>query len=139
MKSILLCLALFATSLSFAQTDIKFKEQTHKFGKIKKGVPASYTFSYTNTSAKPVVIEFAQADCGCTDPVYSKAPLPKGQTATIKVTYNAAMSGIFKKTVNIKFAHSNQPYILTVEGEVLMDKETQAKLDAANKKTKPKS
>ena len=49
------------------------------------------------------------------------------------------MSGIFKKTVNVKFAHSNQPYLLTVEGEVLMDKETQAKIDAANKKAKPKS
>jgi hypothetical protein len=133
MKKLFLGLALFVVGAAFAQTDIKFKEQTHKFGKIKKGVPASYTFSYTNTSAKPVVIEFAQADCGCTEPVYSKAPLPKGQSATIKVTYNAAISGIFKKTVNVKFAHSTQPYILTVEGEVLMDKETLDKLEKQNK------
>jgi len=133
MKKLFLGLALFVVGTAFAQNDIKFKEQTHKFGKIKKGVPASYTFSYTNTSAKPVVIEFAQADCGCTEPVYSKAPLPKGQSATIKVTYNAAISGIFKKTVNVKFAHSTQPYILTVEGEVLMDKETLDKLEKQNK------
>lgn len=133
MKQFLFALAILATTTVFAQTDIKFKEQTHKFGKIKKGVPASYTFTYTNTSAKPVVIEFAQADCGCTEPVYSKAPLPKGQSATIKVTYNAAMSGIFKKTVNVKFAHSNQPYILTVEGEVLLDKETLDKIEKQNK------
>ena len=133
MKKIFLGLALFVTSVAFAQIDIKFKEQTHEFGKIKKGVPASYTFSYMNTSAKPVVIEFAQADCGCTEPVYSKAPLPKGQSATIKVTYNAAISGIFKKTVNVKFSNSTQPYILTVEGEVLMDKETLDKLEKQNK------
>lgn len=139
MKKIFLGLALFVTCVAFGQTDIKFKEQSHKFGSIKKGVPASYTFSYTNTSAKPVVIEFAQADCGCTEPEFSKAPLPKGQSASIKVTYNAAMSGIFKKTVNVKFAHSAQPYILTVEGEVIMDKETQDKIDAANKKAKTKS
>ena len=42
----------------------------------------------------------------------------KGQKATIKVTYNAAVEGVFKKSVNVKFTNSNQPYILTLEGEV---------------------
>ena len=76
-------------------------------------------FTYTNKSTKPVVIEFANAECGCTKPVYSNAPTAVGKSSTIKVTYNAAAMGTFKKNVDVKFAHSNQPYTLTINGEVV--------------------
>ena len=59
MKSIFLSLFLFAGLTAFAQNDIKFNKTTHQFGKIKKGVPATFVFTYTNNAAKPVVIEFA--------------------------------------------------------------------------------
>ena len=104
-----------------AQNAVKFTTQDYKFGKIKKGVPVNTIFSFKNVSEKPVVVEFAQADCGCTEPEYPKTAIAKGQSATIKVTYNAAVVGIFKKSVNVKFANSNQPYILNIEGEVLDD------------------
>ena len=119
MKSIFLSLFLLTGLTAFAQTDIKFNKTTHQFGKIKKGVPATFVFTCTNNAAKPVVIEFANAECGCTKPVYDQAPTPKGKTSTLKVTYNAEAVGVFKKRVDVKFAHSNQPYILTIEGEVV--------------------
>ncbi len=122
MKSLFLSVFLFAGISVFAQNDIKFNKTTHQFGKIKKGVPATFVFTYTNESAKPVVIEFANAECGCTKPVYNQAPTVKGKTSTIKVTYNAESVGVFKKRVDVKFAHSNQPYILTIEGEVVETK-----------------
>ncbi|MFY8026018.1 MAG: DUF1573 domain-containing protein [Sediminibacterium sp.] len=122
MKSLFLSVFLFAGISVFAQKDIKFNKTTHQFGKIKKGVPATFVFTYTNESAKPVVIEFANAECGCTKPVYNQAPTVKGKTSTIKVTYNAESVGVFKKRVDVKFAHSNQPYILTIEGEVVETK-----------------
>ena len=100
-------------------TDISFKTTTHSFGKIKQNVPATYVFSFTNTASKPAVIEFANAECGCTTPVYSKDPILKGKSSTIKVTYNAVAAGTFKKNVNIKFANSNLPIVLTIEGEVV--------------------
>jgi Protein of unknown function (DUF1573) len=118
MKRILFVLSLLIGQIAFAQTGVEFKETSHKFGKIKKGVPVSFVFEYKNVSAKPVVIEFANADCGCTTPEYLQSAVPKGQKATIKVTYNAAVEGVFKKSVNVKFTNSNQPYILTLEGEV---------------------
>jgi len=119
MKSLFLSAFLFCSVAVFAQNDIKFSKTVHQFGKIKKGVPATYVFTYTNQAAKPVVIEFANAECGCTKPVYNQAPTVKGKTGTIKVTYNAEAVGVFKKRVDVKFAHSNQPYILTIEGEVV--------------------
>lgn len=124
---VLFCLV-FSLGVFAQKTDITFNKTKHSFGKIKHNIPATYTFTFTNTSAKPVVIEFANAECGCTTPVYSNAPILKGKSSTIKVTYNAANLGAFKKNVNIKFAHATQPVVLTIDGEVT----------AANTKAKAK-
>jgi hypothetical protein len=123
MKATLFVLGMmFMGQAILAQTGVEFKTKTHQFGKVKRGIPVTYVFEYQNVSEKPIVIEFANADCGCTTPVYTQSAVPKGKTGTIKVTYNAALDGVFKKSVNVKFTNSNQPYILTVEGEVLVDK-----------------
>ena len=108
----------FAT-LSFAQdAPVKFQELKHSFGKIKQGVPVTTEFKFTNTSGKPVIIEVATAECGCTTPDYPKEPIMKGKTGTIKVTYNAANPGHFEKKVTVKFANVNEPVVLTIDGEV---------------------
>lgn len=122
MKSLtlLICAALFSGAVFGQAPDgISFKETTHSFGKIKQNVPATYVFTFTNTASKPAVIEFAQAECGCTTPVYSKDPILKGKKSTIKVTYNAASMGTFKKNVNVKFANAQAPVVLTISGEVV--------------------
>lgn len=120
MKKILLFASLVMSVGLFAQNkDLAFKDVKHSFGKIKQNVPASYTFAFTNKSAKPAIIEVATAECGCTTPEYSKAPIPKGQTSNIKVTYNAANPGTFTKKVTVKFANVPDPVILTIEGEVV--------------------
>jgi Ni,Fe-hydrogenase I small subunit len=118
MKGIFFVLSFIIGQFAFAQTGVEFKVTSHQFGKVKKGVPVSFVFEYKNVSAKPIVIEFANADCGCTSPEFVQSAVPKGQKSTIKVTYNAAVEGVFKKSVNVKFTNSNQPYILTLEGEV---------------------
>lgn len=119
-KLVFLCCMVIATGV-FAQapSDIVFKEVKHGFGKIKQNVPVTYVFSFTNNGAKPAVIEFANAECGCTTPVYSKDPILKGKTSTIKVTYNAATMGAFKKNVNVKFVNATLPVTLVIEGEVV--------------------
>jgi hypothetical protein len=121
MKRILLLLSFFVTASSYAQSvpDINFKTTTHSFGKIKQNVPVTYIFSFTNNGTKPAVIEFANAECGCTTPEYSKDPILKGKTSTIKVTYNAANPGTFKKNVNVKFVSTQLPIVLTIDGEVV--------------------
>ncbi len=119
MKPLLFLACIFLSINLFSQADISFKETKHNFGKIKKDIPATFVFSYTNKSTRPVVIEFANAECGCTKPSYSNAPIAVGKSSTIKVTYNAASMGTFKKNVDVKFAHSTQPYTLTITGEVV--------------------
>ena len=79
----------------------------------------SISFTLKNTSSKPLIIEQATAQCGCTTPEYSKAPILKGKSTPIKVTYNAANAGPFTKTVTVKFLNIPEPTVLTIEGEVL--------------------
>lgn len=118
MKKILVLFCLVFSIHVFAQTDISFKETKFSFGKIKQSVPVTHVFTFTNKSAKPLVIEVATAECGCTTPVYSKEPIAKGKSSTIKVTFNAANPGTFKKNVNVKFANITPPTVLTIDGEV---------------------
>jgi hypothetical protein len=120
MKKFLLIASLLFSLATFAQNkELAFKDVQHSFGKIKQNVPATYQFTFTNNGSKPAIIEVATAECGCTTPEYSKAPIPKGQTSKIKVTYNAANPGAFTKRVTVKFANVPEPVILTINGEVV--------------------
>lgn len=122
MKKIILVLVTVisvATVFAQAKSPVEFKEVKHSFGKIKQGVPATYTFTFKNVSATPVVIESATAECGCTTPEYPKGVIAKGTSNSIKVTYNAANMGSFTKRVTVRMAKVPDPVILTIEGEVV--------------------
>ncbi|MDR0793717.1 MAG: DUF1573 domain-containing protein [Chitinophagaceae bacterium] len=96
----------------------KFKETTHEFGKVPQGVPATFTFEFQNISNQPLVIESAQASCGCTTPEYPKEPVLPSKAAKIKVSFNAMAVGPFSKAVTVKFASIQQPIVLFIKGEV---------------------
>lgn len=122
MKNLLTLLSFLAiTTFVQAQTEVTFAEKTHSFGKIKQHVPVTHTFSFTNTTSRPVVIESATAECGCTTPEYAKGAILKGKTSEIKVTFNAETAGSFKKNITVKFA-GMASYILTIDGEVIPEK-----------------
>ncbi|MFY8128901.1 MAG: DUF1573 domain-containing protein [Chitinophagaceae bacterium] len=127
MKYLLICLTwlLVCTSIQ-AQTaqpkpasTISFVKTEHNFGKIKKDKPVTYVFTLKNNGNKPLLIENATAECGCTTPEYSKAAILKGKTSPIKVTFNANAEGVFNKRVTVKFLNVNEPTILLIKGEVV--------------------
>jgi hypothetical protein len=120
MKIQTLVFCLLITGTTWAQSVIHFDKTGHNFGKIKKGVHKSVNFNFENVGAKPAVIEFANAECGCTQPEYNQNPVLKGQKGNIKVTYTAPFSGVFKKRVTIKFAGEKQVTELLIEGEVIL-------------------
>lgn len=121
MKKLLVLFALLIGTYAFSQqaSDVKFSETKHSFGKITQGKPVTTDFTFTNQGSKPLMIETATAECGCTSPEYSKAAVLKGKTSTIKVTYNAAAGGPFTKKVTVKFAKIAEPVILEIDGEVV--------------------
>ena len=118
LQSLIFCLLI--SFLSSAQSGIKFDKTSHNFGKIPKGIHKTVVFNYTNESAKPAVIEFANAECGCTQPEYDQKPVLKAGKGSIKVTYTAPFSGVFKKRVTVKFAGIKDVTELVIEGEVVI-------------------
>lgn len=124
MKSILLAATAFLFSVVvMAQTKaedvIKVNVEKYDFGKIKQNVPVVYNFEIKNTSDKPVVVENSWGSCGCTTPEKPKEPIQPGQTAKLKVQYNAAALNHFEKDVYIKLAGIEQPKTVKITGEVL--------------------
>lgn len=116
-QTLFLCLLISAST--WAQSTIHFDKMTYNFGKIKKGIHKSVVFNFENRAAKPAVIEFANAECGCTQPDYNQNPVLKGQKGNIKVTYTAPSNGVFKKRVTVKFAGEKEVTELIIEGEVI--------------------
>jgi len=93
-----------AQNAKSADEIVKFKEESHSFGKIKQGVPVTYYFENKNINDKAVVVENASASCGCTVPEKPDQPIAPGATAKMKVVYNAAVVGPISKDVYVKFA-----------------------------------
>ena len=70
-------------------TTFKYDKRVHDFGTIlEKNGKVSHVFTFTNTSALPVVISDVNAWCGCTTAEFTKTPVLPGKKAEVKVTYN---------------------------------------------------
>jgi len=98
---------------------IKFDSLSHAFGKVQKGTPVSVEFKFTNPGKKPLIIEDATAECGCTKPEFPPQPIMPGKTGKIKVTYDAKELGNFTKKVTVRLVNVPDSKILTISGEVI--------------------
>jgi len=124
MKKLLLPIAaIILTTTAFAQKKIadvaKFDNETISFGKIKQGVPVKGTFTLTNISSEPIIIEQANPTCGCTISDYTKTPIAPGQTGVINATYNAANPNHFEKHLTVKIAGIEEQKSITFVGDVV--------------------
>jgi hypothetical protein len=100
------------------QADITFEKETHDFGSIPQGVPASFTYVFKNSGKEPLIITNAAAGCGCTTPEWTKEPIKPGQKGYVKATYNAASPGTFNKNVTVMSNAKKSSVILYLKGEV---------------------
>ncbi len=122
MKKIFLFVALITVNFAFTQSInnlIKFAKEKHSFGNIKQNKAVTVNFTFTNPGTKPLIIEKAEAECGCTSPEYPKQPIMPGKTGTIKVTYDAKTMGDFTKKVTITLVNVKEPKIVVITGKVV--------------------
>lgn len=97
-----------------------FSERTYDFGTIPetKGT-VSHEFEFENTGDAPLVIVDATAECGCTTPEFSPAPIMPGKKGYIKVTYNPyGRPGGFTKKVNVRSNAKPKKTFLLIKGVV---------------------
>lgn len=98
---------------------VTWTADSHDFGDIKKGVPASHDFTFKNTSKQTILITDVKAACGCTATNYTKTPIKPGETGSVTATYNAANGGAFSKTVTVTTNDTETPKVLSIKGKVL--------------------
>lgn len=93
------------------------EESSYDFGEIEKGLPVEHTFSIQNGGNAPLLISRVKTSCGCTASDYSKEAIMPGEEGIITVTYNAANSGSFNKTIAV--ISNGGEHSLSVKGVVL--------------------
>lgn len=86
------------------EASIKFETTVYDFGNVnEKGGPVTHEFKYTNEGTAPLIIKSARAECGCTKPSFTEAPVKPGESGIIKVTYNPlGRPGGFTKIVTVR-------------------------------------
>ncbi|PCJ83045.1 MAG: hypothetical protein COA57_12175 [Flavobacteriales bacterium] len=114
------CLAFFAVAQNntlqpavavAGGAEIAFEKEIHDFGTIKQyDQPAATTeFKFTNTGTEPLIISNARGSCGCTVPQWPREPIKPGESASIKVRYDAKRVGPINKSVTIASNAGNTP------------------------------
>lgn len=117
--ALLLCCALPA--MAAGKGDARFATTTIDMGTISEnGGPRTATFTFTNIGDGNIVITDASAQCGCTRPEYSDAPVAPGKKGTIKVTYSPkGRPGSFTKAVTVRMAGAKKgKIVLKIKGVV---------------------
>lgn len=99
---------------------LTFDELEYDFGKVTDGEVVVHRFRFKNTGKAPLVIQNAQASCGCTVPQWPSEPIAPNDTASIYVEFNSAnRSGQQDKHVTITANTNPNTTMLRLKGEVL--------------------
>jgi hypothetical protein len=122
----------------FAQSDVKvttaieWTSKTHDFGKIPKGKPVTAEFQFKNPSLVPLIINSVKPSCGCTIADYPKEPVQPQKTGSIRVTFNAANTGYFQKSVVVATNAGEENEVLIIKGEVIPEAEQNPPAETTN-------
>lgn len=98
---------------------ISFDKKEYDFGTVNEGEIVETVFKVTNTGATDLVITNATGSCGCTVPVWPKAPIKSGETGDIAVKFNTSgKPNRQMKTVTLTTNTESGREVLTLRGSV---------------------
>lgn len=91
---------------------ITFEKESHNFGNVVEGEVVEYSFKFTNTGNKDLLITKAEASCGCTVPEWPEKPIKPGESAYMKVRFDSRgrPEGYTEKELYIQ-ANTNPPSV----------------------------
>ena len=122
----LLLIPVAAAALSFRAANpaaMTFDDVKHNFGLIHQGDIVSHDYVFTNTGDEPIVITEAKVACECTKVDFPKTPIAKGQSGTVKVTFDSKSAfDRQERTVTVYSNAKNSPVTLTFKAVVLKPK-----------------
>ena len=80
---------------------VEFEPMQIETGEIPFGVPIERAYSVKNVSDEDLIILDVKSGCHCTVVDWPKEALKPGQSASIKITYDALKEGQFYKIVSV--------------------------------------
>lgn len=94
-------------------------KKEYDFGTVTEGDIVETTFKITNSGKTDLVITDAQVTCGCTVPVWPKAPIKPGETKDIEVKFNTrGKANRQQKNITLVTNTQSGREILTLKGMV---------------------
>ena len=98
---------------------ISFDKTEYDFGVVNEGEIVATTFVVTNSGNTDLVITNATATCGCTVPVWPKAPIKPGESGDVSVKFNTTgKPNRQQKSVTLTTNTETGREILTIKGSV---------------------
>jgi len=110
----------FNIGAQVAVTTMKLSENQHDFGVFKEEAgPQKYDFILTNTGSQPLVIKNIVTSCGCTNPEWTRQPIPAGGTGKVTAIYDPKdRPGQFNKTLSVYTNTQPEVNVIVIKGEV---------------------
>jgi len=113
-----------ATSDEVGTSTIEFETVDHDFGDLQQGKKVSYTYSFTNTGEKNVILTSVKPSCGCTVPKWPKTPIAPGEKGEIEVIFDShGRSGLQHKRITVKANTEPAIYTLKFVAKVINEEE----------------
>jgi copper(I)-binding protein len=99
---------------------IQFATMMHEFGRVRAGEPVKYTYVFTNTGDRLLILNTVQPQCGCTTAGEWTKQVESGKTGIIPIQFNtSAYNGPVFKQVTVTCNVTNQPTLfLQLKGTV---------------------
>ena len=102
-----------------AVASISLDKKEFDFGTVNEGDIVETVFKVTNSGKTDLVITDATGSCGCTVPVWPKAPIKPGETGEVGVKFNTSgKPNRQMKTVTLTTNTESGREVLTLRGSV---------------------
>ncbi|WP_405607619.1 DUF1573 domain-containing protein [Polaribacter sp. Asnod1-A03] len=99
---------------------ISLDKKIYDFGTVNEGEVVETVFKVTNSGKTDLVITNATGSCGCTVPVWPKAPIKPGETGDVSVRFNTnGKPNRQQKTVTLTTNTESGREVLTLKGSVI--------------------
>ena len=81
---------------------LEFEAMEQDLGTVSEGQKVQIMYKFKNTGAAPLIIQNAQPSCGCTDPDWTRDPVPAGGTGYVKAAFDTkGKVGPNNKTITV--------------------------------------
>lgn len=102
--------------------ELKFEETVFDFGNIpQKSNPnaiITHDFIVTNTGKKPVTITKVETSCNCIVSKWTQTPVLPNKKGKITVEYDASISGVFLKYIQVYTDGKPEQKTLFIQGSI---------------------